>query len=181
MTVRTTPDLLTEAPAASRARWLPVVAVGALVLAVAAGIYRHEERGNARRQHARSVVVARETQDLDQKVAAARANLAATRRRLSAQATSSGTLLKVLDQLKANHASMSSIVHDQDASSARIVDALASGRYTAYNGIVDRFTAASRSVDSLATTETNLRDALTRSTCGNSCTVREAATELPGP
>jgi hypothetical protein len=177
----TTPDVPAETPAAARTRWLPVVAVGALVLALAAGIYRHEESKGARRQQARSVVVAPETQDLEQKVAAARANLAATRRRLRAQAPKSATLLKVLDQLKANHASMSSIVHDQDASSAGIVDALASGRYAAYNSIVDRFTTATRMVDALAITETNLRDTLARTTCGGNCVVREAKAELPAP
>jgi hypothetical protein len=151
------------------------------VLAIASGIYRHEESNEARRQRARGVVVARETQDLEQKVAVARSSLAATRRQLRAEAPGSATLLKVLDQLNANHARMSSIVHDQDAASAGIVDALASGRVAEYNGIVDRFTTATRTVDALATTETNLRDALARTTCGGDCPVREAKVEPPAP
>jgi len=174
-----TPDLTVHPAGASLWRWLPVLAVGALVLAVAAGIYRHEERDGARRQHARNVVVTQETRALDQKVAAARVDLAATRRRLRAQVPSSATVLKVLDRLKTNHASMSSIVHDQDVSSAGIVDSLASRRYGAYNIIVDRFTTASRTVDALASTETNLRDALVRSMCAGSCGVQEAAARLP--
>jgi hypothetical protein len=170
---------LVERQTGSLARWLPVVMVGALVLAVAAGIYRHEERDAVKRAAARNGVVTRETQNLERKVAAAQANLTATRGRLRAQAANAAGLLKVLDQLKANHASMSTIVRDQDGSSARIVDALAAGHYQTYNNLADRFTASTGTVDALAAMETKLRNSLTRSTCGANCGAEEDAAHLP--
>jgi septal ring factor EnvC (AmiA/AmiB activator) len=179
MTAELTLEASVEAPTGSLDRLLSVVAVGALVLAVAAGIYRHEERSEARRAAARSVVVARETQDLEGKITSARANLAATRGQLRARTPSSAALLQALDQLNANHMSMSSIVHEQDALSAGIVDALAGGHYATYNDLADRFRTATGTVDALATTERNLRDQLARTTCGDNCVAVEATAEFP--
>jgi hypothetical protein len=159
-------------------RRLLLVAIGALALALAAGIYRHGERADARRAAAKNVVLTRETQALERKVAAARANLAATRDRLRAQAPGSVAMLDVLDALTANHSNMSAIVREQDESSAQIIAALGDGRYATYNDLVDRFTTATGTVDALATTETRLRDALMRSTCGN-CGALEAAVHWP--
>jgi hypothetical protein len=159
-------------------RWLPVFAIGALVLAVSAGIYRHEERDSAHRAAARSVVLSRETDDLEQKVEAARAKLAETRSRLRAEAPNATAMLKLLDQLNANHSSMSAIVRDQDGSSSQLIGALAAGHDATYNRLADRFTASTATVDALAAAETRLRDALVQMTCGANCGAREAAAHL---
>ena len=179
MTAEMTQEHAAESQARSRMRWLPVVTVGALVLAVAAGLYRHAESDNARRAAAKAAVLDRESRDLEAKVAAARANLEASRSGLRARASGTAALSRLLDQLNANHASMSEVLHDQDASTAQIVDALARGQYSTYNALADRFTNSTRTVDALATTERKLRDTLT-SGCGESCATTEAAAHPRG-
>jgi septal ring factor EnvC (AmiA/AmiB activator) len=163
-----------DSRAGSRTSWLSVAVIGALVLATAAGFYRHGESDDARRAAARAMVVARQTRDLEAKVAAARTNLAASRSELRARTSGNAALSKALDQLNANHASMSSILHDQTASTAQIIDALARGQYSTYNALADGFTNSTRTVDALAITETKLRDEVTRA-CGDPCAVTEAA------
>jgi len=179
MTAEMAHEYSVESPAGPRVKWLGVAVVGALVLAIAAGIYRHQETDHARRAAARAAVLDRETRDLEMKVAAARTKLEASRAELRAKAPGTAALLKVLDQLNANHASMSSIVRDQDTSTAQIIDALSRKQYDTYNALVDRFTNSTRTVDALATTETKLRDELTRSGCGDTCSATEAAAVNP--
>jgi SMC interacting uncharacterized protein involved in chromosome segregation len=123
--------------------------------------------------------LARETRDLEQRVAAARTKLEASRSELRARTAANAALVKALDQLNANHVSMSSIVHDQDMSTAQIIDALARGQYGTYNALADRFTNSTKTVDAVATTETKLHDELTRSACSDTCGAREAAAVSP--
>jgi hypothetical protein len=175
MTAEMTHEYPPESPARSRVSWLGVAVVGAVLLAMVAGIYRHEKTDDARRAAAKAAVSARETRDLETKVAAARTDLDASRAQLHSRVPGTAAIVKVLDQLNANHMSMSSIAHDRDASTGQIVDALARGQYSTYNALADNFTNTSRTVDALARTETKLRDQLTRSACSDSCTVTEDA------
>jgi len=160
-------------------RWLYVAAVAAVVLAVAAGIYRHEERREADHAAAESVVIRGKTRDLQTKLTAATSNLSASRADLRARTALSPTLLRALDQLNANHKNMTAFVHDHDVTSTQIVDVLAGGQPARYDALVDHFATSNRMLDALAATETKLQNDLDHSACGGSCGATEASFEFP--
>jgi hypothetical protein len=71
-------------------------------------------------------------------------------------------------------------MQSQDALSGQLIDALANRQSTTYNNLADQYRAANGTVNSLAATETKLRNQLTQATCGN-CAADEDAADVPAP
>lgn len=170
------PPVETSDPDRPRIWWFALLAVLALALAVGAWFYRQSKQDDVKKASAQSVVLGRATRALEAKVATAKTTLAASRLQLQSKASRSASFLQVLDQLDSNHKRMSGYVHDQNAASAQIVDALAASDFGRYNNLADQFTNSTRSVNSLADTETKLQQDLSASTvCTDSCIYSEDA------
>jgi hypothetical protein len=159
--------------------WLPFATGVAVVLAIAAAVYWRAERAEAHRGAARRVVLHGKTNDLETRVADARANLEVSRRQVRALAPSTSALLSALDGLDANHRNMSSAVRDQDGTTSAIVDAIAAQHVDAYNDLVGRYMSSTRTVDALAKAEGNLQNVVTGTMCRTNCAAREASVRLP--